>query len=163
MANNIVQLKDDASNNLYPCVHIDSIYPIGSIYLSVNNTSPSLLFGGTWVQIAQGRTLFGAGTLNGNTYTANSNVEAGLPNLSGGAGRSYSDYNLNNSEYAQFVTGPFWYRESESWGTSSNTSAGSNDACRNIHFDASIQNPIYGNSTTVQPPAFVVYMWQRTA
>lgn len=28
-----------------------SIYPIGSIYMSVNNVDPSLVFGGTWQQI----------------------------------------------------------------------------------------------------------------
>ena len=30
-------------------------------------------------------------------------------------------------------------------------------------FDASLSNSIYGNSTTVQPPALVVNIWKRTA
>ena len=36
----------------------DLIYPIGSIYISVNSTNPEVLFGGTWEQI-QGRFLLG--------------------------------------------------------------------------------------------------------
>lgn len=35
------------------------MYPVGSIYMSVNSTNPSTLFGGTWQQI-QGRFLFAA-------------------------------------------------------------------------------------------------------
>ena len=30
---------------------VDLIYPIGSIYMSVSSTSPSVLFGGTWKKI----------------------------------------------------------------------------------------------------------------
>lgn len=37
---------------------LDNVYPVGSIYLSVNSTNPGNLFGGTWEQI-QGRFLFG--------------------------------------------------------------------------------------------------------
>ena len=32
-------------------ISLDDVYPIGAIYMSVSNTSPSTLFGGTWVQI----------------------------------------------------------------------------------------------------------------
>ena len=35
------------------------IYPIGSVYISVNNVNPNNLFGGTWVAFAQGKALFG--------------------------------------------------------------------------------------------------------
>lgn len=34
-----------------PLLTLDTIYPVGSIYMSVNNTDPSTLFGGTWAQI----------------------------------------------------------------------------------------------------------------
>lgn len=37
---------------------LDNVYPVGSIYMSVNSTNPANLFGGTWEQI-QGRFLFG--------------------------------------------------------------------------------------------------------
>lgn len=40
---------------------IDDVYPVGSIYMSVNSTSPSTLFGGEWTQI-QDTFLLAAGT-----------------------------------------------------------------------------------------------------
>ena len=39
---------------------IDLIYPVGSIYISINSVSPVTLFGGTWEQI-QDKFLLGAG------------------------------------------------------------------------------------------------------
>lgn len=45
---------------------IDMVYPIGSIYMSVNNTDPNVVFDGTtWIQLKD-RFLLGAGT----SYTA---------------------------------------------------------------------------------------------
>lgn len=43
-------------------VDFDSMYPVGSIYLSLVNTNPATLFGGVWEQIAKGRTLVGVDT-----------------------------------------------------------------------------------------------------
>lgn len=41
---------------------IDRIYPVGSIYLSVNSTNPTAYFGGTWVAWGSGRVPVGVNT-----------------------------------------------------------------------------------------------------
>lgn len=43
-------------------------YPVGSIYMSVNSTSPATLFGGTWEALDEGRVLIGCNA----TYPAGS-------------------------------------------------------------------------------------------
>lgn len=47
----------------------DMIYPIGSIYMSVNSTNPKNLFGGTWVQWGSGRVPVCVNTSNSNFNT----------------------------------------------------------------------------------------------
>lgn len=58
---------------------LNKVYPVGSIYMSVNNTNPATFFGGTWEEI-QGKFLLGrstghaAGTTGGEeTHTLTSN------------------------------------------------------------------------------------------
>ena len=41
---------------------LDKTYPVGSIYISKNNTNPETIFGGTWVAYGTGRTLVGVDT-----------------------------------------------------------------------------------------------------
>ena len=52
----------------------DDIYPVGSIYMSMNNTNPSTLFGGTWEQIQSGKML--------QSTTTNSGVTGGQASVS---------------------------------------------------------------------------------
>lgn len=60
-------IKDDTSinpqgSNVYKSIKnilLDSVYPIGSIYISVNPVSPQNFLGGTWEEFAKGRTLVG--------------------------------------------------------------------------------------------------------
>lgn len=63
-----IKFKDDVYLDTNSIMHNrkilkDIIYPVGSIYLSVNSTNPSTYFGGTWVQLKD-RFLIGVG----NTY-----------------------------------------------------------------------------------------------
>lgn len=43
-------------------INVDLMYPVGSIYLSVNSTNPSQLFGGEWEQWGKGRVPVGIDT-----------------------------------------------------------------------------------------------------
>ena len=62
---------DENANVTIQQVNILQAYPVGSIYMSVVETNPAELFGGTWEAIAPGRVLIGAGEYNSTTtYTA---------------------------------------------------------------------------------------------
>lgn len=47
----------------------NKVYPVGSIYLSVNNSNPSNYFGGTWVAWGSGRVPVGVNTSDSNFNT----------------------------------------------------------------------------------------------
>ena len=72
---------------------IDQIYPIGSIYMSVNSTDPGTLFGGSWEEInntflvAQGSS-FTAGNTGGSSahsHTTNTGTSGGPSNNTSGS------------------------------------------------------------------------------
>lgn len=65
--NNVIRITGEKGDT--GTVNIDLIYPVGSIYMSVNSTNPSTLFGGTWKQFAQGRVLLGVGSNGETNYT----------------------------------------------------------------------------------------------
>lgn len=128
-------------------------YPVGSIFQTVSSTSPAALFGGTWQEIAWNRVLMGAGS----THPAGSTVEAGLPNITGNAGpdtdSGYYNTNRPNAGGAFYGGG-----KSYSW-----CATGSQSPGRDLCFDASRSNQIYGRSNTVQPAAYYVHIWKRVA
>lgn len=64
MASKGITFKDIKGNNIYPCPY----YPVGSIYMSVNNINPSKFFGGKWEQI-QDKFLLGCGASHQNGET----------------------------------------------------------------------------------------------
>lgn len=62
---------------------LEAVYPVGSIYMSMVNTSPAGILGGTWEAIAAGRTLVGVNTADGDFNSPNKSggnkIHAHLP------------------------------------------------------------------------------------
>ena len=102
-SNKVTSISSSSTDTEYPsakCVYdgirefINTIYPVGSIYISANEVSPTTLFGGTWVRI-QDRFLLGASDTYANESTGGSatvtltSAQSGVPAHS----HKYQDYN----------------------------------------------------------------------
>lgn len=142
-------------------------YPIGSLYFSDKDTSPAAIYGGSWTKI-EGRVLIGAGSIEPDgaipqddsetkiTYEVGKNPSAGLPNIKGG---NINAYGYGQSDNRFFYSGAL-YKDIFAMSAGGNGTVGN---AFGIYIDASRYNPIYGNSTTVQPNGYVINIWQRTA
>lgn len=126
---------------------LTELYPVGSIYIGTQNTCPlaSLISGSQWKLVAQDRALWGGNGSNGNTTIA-----AGLPNITGYFGGLRTEGGTTSS--GAFYNG----------GNNMGAANGQGTNC-SVNFDASRSSSIYGNSNTVQPPAYRVNVWRRTA
>lgn len=131
---------------------IDTFYPIGSVYISAdkNKTKADFPFMeyGTWEEVPANLCL-----QTGAVSEAGTQRSAGLPNITGGIAP-------NTYQCTGDPTGAFSANTK-----TANESFGHFDG--KVHsgfsFDASLSNPIYGASDTVQPPAYMVRAWVRTA
>lgn len=120
---------------------LQKVYPVGSIYMSVNSTSPASLFGGTWQRI-QDSFLLAAGT----TYAA-------------GATGGEAAHTLTEAELAT-------HRHAAIFQTS-----GSGDFFTIAGASQTSDAGIYayggyaggGQAHNNMPPYLAVYMWKRTA
>lgn len=151
---------------------IDYIYPIGSIYLSVNSTSPATLFGGSWTQLKD-RFLLGAGS----TYSSGATGGAATHKLSVAEMPSHAHdtpfFNnmTNNGEMKSDFIGVFGKGVTASqalkdtgqtstmemwWINQTNTAEGNEWA-----YLTSAKGS--GSAHNNMPPYLVVYMWKRTA
>ena len=157
-----VKLSDDFTADADGTLHLaggtaPDPYPVGSIFQTVSTTSPAALFGGTWQEIAQNRVLMGASY----AHAAGTTVEAGLPNITGSLIETEADSSpFRGSKASLSKSGALKFTEvNTAWGGYS----GKSGSTYNINFDASLSNPIYGRSYTVQPAAYYVHIWKRVA
>lgn len=133
----------------------DLIYPIGSIYISVNSTNPEVLFGGTWEQI-QGRFLLGmnssypVGSTGGSkdavvvAHTHNPANQSGYYGFITNASKAFTVGDMGT----QSGSGRYYPYSTSDYDVSRNTQTGSTG--------------VSGTDKNM-PPYLAVAMWKRTA
>lgn len=120
-------------------------YPVGSIYMSVNSTSPSTLFGGTWQRI-QDRFLIAAGS----TYKAGGTGGEATHTLTIGEMPSHTH---NASLSARQCDDRFDTAYISTGGMGS----------YNRSFSVTVESSGGSAAHNNMPPYLAVYVWKRTA
>lgn len=178
-------LIDYMRTNIIPSiVALDSIYPVGSIYMSVNSTNPTALFGGTWVRLKDTFLL-----ASGDTYSADSNTyttaqhgsaDATLPQhthtieASTSANGAHSHYIyqgsalMGNPPYgggyfakSAYASSNYSYALDRNAGMYELKTGQSNPHTHTVTATASTEGSSATNAN--MPPYLAVYVWKRTA
>lgn len=150
---------------------VNMIYPIGSIYMSVNDINPDLIFGGTWERI-QGRFLLGAGPNEANNNDYLGELIAGEVNRPLGEKAGTEDVQLtidqipshNHNPYLDsFGTDSFGEKVNPNgsgyWGVAPAGGYTSGYRSGTIQTTYTGGNGWHNN----MPPYLAVNMWKRTA
>ncbi|MCI6060837.1 MAG: DUF859 family phage minor structural protein [Dorea sp.] len=169
---NVLEIANNWELEIHGKTIVNLIYPVGSIYLSVNATSPATLFGGSWTQLKD-RFLLGAGS----TYTAAATGGSSTHTLSASEMPKHAHdtpfFNnmTNNGEMKSDFIGVYGKGQTASqalkdtgqsstmemwWINQTNTAEGNEWA-----YLTSTKGG--GSAHNNMPPYLVVYMWKRTA
>lgn len=151
---------------------LEAIYPVGSLYMGTQNSCPLSAFFGTWTLVSAGNALWtgngtsGSGTTTNANYAnaaANTSIAAGVPNIK-------DNFYFVDTYYGSVALAPNsdnglikYNSKTTSDSTNRSDTDGTTTSRQKYVFDASQVNAIYGKSSTVQPPAYVVNVWRRTA
>ena len=148
--------NDTVVTTAYVTTILSTLYPVGSLYLGTQTTCPlaTLIPGSTWTLVSSGKALWTGDGSNGN-----STIAAGLPNITGSFVRTA--WYRNGSGASLTVSGAF--TSSDNTNCSCDGGNGGANSYGTVNFSAQNSNNIYGNSSTVQPPAYVTNVWRRTA
>ena len=156
---------------------LDLIYPLGAVYISLDNTSPALMFGGTWVKIS-GRFLLATGTCAANSDSYFGSIKAPNtwnPGLGSTGGEDYHTLSVNEMPSHNHA----WPAAMLAWAYASDTTlanpqvapgtgSGNNGGFYTDRFNsATVRGGVVARGGGVQhnnmPPYMAVNMWYRTA
>lgn len=143
---------------------LDMIYPVGSIYMSVNSTSPETLFGGTWERI-QGRFLLAAD--DGHAAGSTGGEEKHELTIDELPGHTHGSKKLKGSfRIRQWYSGKSTGIASQDTNTADKTPpSGNKEGSNTISIDATHEHESVGGNQehNNMPPYLAVYVWKRTA
>ena len=162
---------------------INTIYPVGSIYMSVNSTNPSVLFGGTWEQIkdtfllATGDTYANGSTGGEATHTLTENEMPSHTHIQDSHNHTQNAHNHTQNPHSHTIGSLVRYNISgkgvaavgDGYGNSKNYKTGNTTATNkettatNNPQTATNQNTGGGQAHNNMPPYLVVNVWKRTA
>lgn len=156
---------------------LNMIYPVGSIYMSVNNVSPATFIGGTWTALTD-RVLIGAGssyTVNA-TGGATSHTHTSAAHTHTTAGHTLTVNEMPSHTHATYGQVPRINDSSVSGDTYGHTSQQSwwfrsvagevkyaGGGASHSHGNTGSTTPGNTGSSSNLPPYLAVYMWKRTA
>ena len=136
---------------------LNKVYPLGSLYLTTDSTSPAARFGGTWTQIKDRFLLaaggnYGVGSYGGEAYHALTLGE--LPNVTG----SISMHSAGDSTNVHSVSGCFssGLTNANAYKAGGSKASGS-QSVGIINFSLGGSGAGHNN----MPPYYAVYMWRR--
>ena len=144
----MVKWKVDDSN-------YNKIYPVGSIYMSINETNPSELFGGTWEQIKD-KFLLATGDTYANGSTGGEATHTLTENEMPSHTHTQNAHRHTIGSLARYViTGNGNASVGDGYGNSQNYKTGNTTATN--------QNTGGGQAHNNMPPYLAVYCWVRIA
>ena len=146
-ADNLNKMDAGIANAVEKSDLLNLIYPVGSIYMSVNSTNPAILFGGTWEAIG-GRFLLGADT----TYSVGSTGGEETHTLTINEMPSHSHGIRTNSADGDMDWVPVDHKGNKR-----------HDEI-NFNWEGEVISTTGGGQPhNNMPPYLAVYMWKRTA
>ena len=178
-ADNLNKMDEGIANAVEKSDLLNLIYPVGSIYMNVNNINPAILFGGTWEQI-KGRFLLGAGRVEANTNNFWGELSAGEVDSPLGELGGEAWHELTQSQIPNYSIGKIpaivpnnhvgWSNGGVHGSDLGQTSpykhgimANNNDITSGVQYGWEIFTNGGGQTHNNMPPYLVVTIWKRIA